>query len=151
MPLQVAVTERPRTTLVGLTMRAVLVLVPVPVPVTSRETLSPSALKLTFTPAVTDVVGLKRTVTVLVAPDPTRVNGLPDTTLKGAEVTAVPETVPPRGFDTVNVLSTKVPTFTLPKLTLLVGLTAKLICATALAETEQGPSLPVLSTELTAT
>jgi hypothetical protein len=110
MPLQVAVTDFPRTTLVGLTVRIVLllvlVLVPVPVPVTSRETLSPSALKLTFTPAVADVVGLKRTVTVWVAPNPPRVNELPDTTLNGAEANAVPETVPPRVFETVKVRST---------------------------------------------
>jgi hypothetical protein len=141
MPLQLAVTDPPRTTLAGLTVRRVLVLevvlVPVPVPVTSRETLSPSAVKLTFTPAVTDVVGLKRTVTAWVAPDPTRVNELPDTMLKGAEVNAVPDTVPPRVFDTVNVRSTKLPTCTLPKLTLVVGFTAKLICATAFATVEQ--------------
>src|SRR6266545_4058096 len=36
---------------------------PMPVPVTSRETLSPSALTLTFALAVPDVVGVKRTVT----------------------------------------------------------------------------------------
>src|SRR5512145_1115897 len=102
MPLQVAVTEPPWTTLDGLTLRTVLllVLVPVPVPLTSRETLSPSAVKLTFTLAVADVVGVKRTVTVWVAPDAPRVNELPDTMLKGAEVNAVPETVPPRVFDT---------------------------------------------------
>jgi hypothetical protein len=129
MPLQLAVTELPRTTLDGLTLRRavlvlVLVLVPVPVPVPSRETRSPSALKLMFTLAVADTVGLKRTVTAWVAPSPTRLNELPDTMLKGAEVEAVPETVPPRVFETLKVRSTKLPTFTLPKFTVVVGLTA---------------------------
>jgi len=44
-----------------------------PVPVTSRETTSPSAVKLTFVLAPAVVVGAKRTVTVAVAPLPTRV------------------------------------------------------------------------------
>jgi hypothetical protein len=40
-------------------------------------------------------------------------------------------------FDTEKVRSTKLPTFTLPKSTVVVGLTAKLICATAFATVEQ--------------
>src|SRR5436190_736268 len=74
-----------------------------PVPVTIRERVSPSAVKLAFVVAVAGVVGVKRTVTVWVAPSPTRLNGLPETMLKGAETAAVPETVPPIVFCTVKV------------------------------------------------
>jgi len=73
-----------------------------PVPVTSDERVSPSAAKLTLVLASTLVVGAKRTVTVWVAPAPTRVKGLPETMLKGAETEAVPVTVPPRVFWTVK-------------------------------------------------
>jgi len=74
-----------------------------PVPVTIREMVSPFAVKLTFALTVADTAGLKRTVTTWVAPTPTRLNGLPETTLKGAEIDAAPETVPPPVFDTVKV------------------------------------------------
>jgi hypothetical protein len=74
-----------------------------PVPVTTRETLPPFAVKLTFALTVADVVGVKRTVTTWVAPVPTRLNGVPETTLKGAEIDAAPETVPPPVFDTLKV------------------------------------------------
>jgi len=74
-----------------------------PVPVTIRERVSPSAVKLAFVVAVAGVVGVKRTVTVWVVPRPTRLNGLPETMLKGAEAAAVPETVPPTVFCTVKV------------------------------------------------
>ncbi len=73
-----------------------------PVPLAIREMISPSAAKLTFAEAVADVVGVKRTVTAWVAPSPTRLNGLPETMLKGAEVDTVPDTVPPPVFDTVK-------------------------------------------------
>ena len=73
-----------------------------PVPLATREMISPSAAKLTFAEAVADVVGVKRTVTARVAPTPTRLNGLPETILKGAEVDTVPDTVPPPVFDTVE-------------------------------------------------
>jgi len=73
------------------------------VPVTTRETLPPFAVKLTFALTVADTTGLKRTFTTWVAPTPTRLNGLPETTLKGAEIDAAPETVPPPVFDTVKV------------------------------------------------
>src|SRR3989441_1135140 len=72
-----------------------------PMPVRIRERVSPSAVKLTV--AVAGVVGVKRTVTVWVVPSPTRLNGLPETMLKGAEAAAVPETVPPTVFCTVKV------------------------------------------------
>jgi hypothetical protein len=49
------------------------------------------------------------------------VNGLPDVTLKGADVDTVPDTVPPRVFDRVNVWVAKLPTLTLSKLMVLVG------------------------------
>jgi len=74
-----------------------------PLPVTTRETLPPFAVKLTFALTVADTAGLKRTFTTWVAPAPTRLNGLPETTLKGAEIDAAPETVPPPVFDTVKV------------------------------------------------
>jgi hypothetical protein len=74
-----------------------------PVPVTIREMLSPFAVRLTFALTVADVVGLKRTVTAWVAPTPTRLNGLPETMLKGAETDAAPETVPPLVLDTVKI------------------------------------------------
>jgi len=77
--------------------------VAMPVAVTTRETLPPFAVKLTFALTVADTVGLKRTFTAWVAPTPTRLNGLPETTLKGAEIDAAPETVPPPVFDTVKV------------------------------------------------
>jgi hypothetical protein len=73
-----------------------------PVPVAIREMVSPSAAKLTFTEAVADVVGVKRTVTAWAAPTPTRLNELPETMRKGAEVDTVPDTVPPTVFDTVK-------------------------------------------------
>jgi hypothetical protein len=125
--------------------------VPVPVPLRSRETRSPAAVTLRSTLAVAAVIGAKRTVTVCVAPAPTRVNELPDTMLKGADVDTVPETVPPRVLVTVKVRVTTLPRFTLPKLVLAVGLTLKATCATAFATAEQPLSLPPASTALTAT
>jgi hypothetical protein len=62
----------------------------VPVPVTSRHSVSPSAVKLTLVLADAVLVGVNRTVPVAVAPDPTRVNGLSETMLKGADTDAVP-------------------------------------------------------------
>jgi hypothetical protein len=73
-----------------------------PVPVATRAMMSPSAAKLTFTEAVADVVGVKRTVTAWVAPSPTRLNVLPEKMLNGADVDIVPDTVPPPVFDTVK-------------------------------------------------
>ena len=118
-------------------------------PVASRETVSPSALKLTLTLAVVVVVGVKRTVTVWVAPAPTRVKGLPDTMLNGGETDAVPVMAPLRVLLTVNVWSTKAPTFTLPNVTVAVGLTLKSACAIAFAPLEHALSLPLVSTART--
>ena len=67
-----------------------------PVPVTSRDIVSPSAVKLTLVLVVVVLVGVNRTVTVAVAPVPTRVKGLPEAMLKGAGTEAVPVTVPER-------------------------------------------------------
>ena len=67
-----------------------------PVPVTNRVSVSPSALKLTFVLDSTALIGVKRTVTVAVAPVPTRVNGLPETMVNGAGTEAVPVMVPER-------------------------------------------------------
>ena len=55
------------------------------VPVTEREIVSPSARTLRFVVTAAVTTGVKRNVTTWVAPAPTRVNGLPDTTLKGGE------------------------------------------------------------------
>jgi len=67
-----------------------------PVPVTNRDIVSPSALKVTFVLDSTALIGEKRTVTVAVAPVPTRVKGLPETMVKGAGTEAVPVMVPER-------------------------------------------------------
>src|SRR2546426_6194940 len=109
-----------------------------PVPITAREMVSPSAVKLAFALAVADAVGVKRTVTAWVAPSPTRLNGLPEAMLKGAEVDTMPDTVPPPVFDTVKVRSAKLPRLTLPKFTVPVGLRPKSLRAAALAVAEHG-------------
>jgi hypothetical protein len=123
----------------------------IPTPVTTREMLSPAAVKVTFAVALATVVGVKRTVTVWVAPAPLSVNGLPDTIAKGATVDTAPEIVPARVLCTVKVRSAKLPTFTLPKLVLPVGLTVNGAWTTAPAATEQALSLPNRSTAVTAT
>ena len=74
----------------------------VPVPVATRVMLSAPAVKVMFTVAVAVVIGVKRTVTVWVAPAPLSVNGLPYMMPKGATVETAPETVPPRVFCTVK-------------------------------------------------
>ena len=74
-----------------------------PVPVTIRVRVSPSAARVTFAVAIATTVGVNRTVTAWVAPSPTRLNGLPETMLNGAEADAVPATVPPTVFCTVKV------------------------------------------------
>jgi len=77
--------------------------VPVALPVTTPETVPPFVVKLIFALTVEVVVGVKRTVTVWVAPNPPRVKGLPETILNGAGTDALPDTVPPPVFDTVKV------------------------------------------------
>src|SRR4029450_1142070 len=91
-----------------------------PVPVTSRENESPSAVKLTFALASVGFVGVKRTVTVWVAPAALRLKGLPDTMVNGAGTEAVPVT-PARLLWTVKVCSAKPPMLTLPKGTVVGG------------------------------
>jgi hypothetical protein len=123
----------------------------VPLPVTIAELVPPFAVKLTVELTVALVVGMKRTVTAWIAPTSARLKGLPDTMLKGAAIVALPATVPPPVFETVNTWSAKLPTLTLPKFTVPVGLTAKSLRATALATPEQALSLPSESTAVTAT
>jgi hypothetical protein len=65
----------------------------VPVPVTSRDCISPFTVKLTLVLAATVLVGVNRTVTVAVAPIPSRVKGLPESMRKGAGTEAVPVVV----------------------------------------------------------
>jgi hypothetical protein len=120
-------------------------------PVTIREMVSPFAVKLTFAVDVRAAVGLKRTVTGWLAPTPTMLKGLPETMLNWPDVEALPESVPPAVFWTVNVRSTKLPMFTLPKLVVPVGLTAKSACAAALAGPRHELSVPLASTAVTAT
>jgi hypothetical protein len=129
----------------------VVVLVLVPVPSRVLERVTPLAVTLRFALTVVFVVGVNRTVTALVAPAPLRVNGLPDTTLKGAETAALPEIVPPPVFETVKTWSAKPPTLTLPKFTVPVGLKANSDRATALATLEQALCKPIESTAVTAT
>jgi len=132
-------------------VRFVSVAAPVPVPDAVCEIVSPSAVMTTFAVAVATVVGLKRTVTVWVAFKPTRLNGLPETTLKGAGTDTVPETVPPTMFCTVKVLSANAPKATPPKFMRPPGLTTKLLRAAAAAAVEHALSLPLRSTAVTAT
>jgi hypothetical protein len=122
-----------------------------PLPVATRETVSPFDVKVTFAVVVTVVVGLKRTVTVWVVFSPTRVKGLPDTMLNGAETEAVPDTVPPAMFFTVKVRSTEVPRLTLPKFVVPVGLTSKVLRAWALTADVQALSMPAASLAVIAT
>jgi len=122
-----------------------------PVPVTSLGTVSPSAVKLTLVLATAVLVGVKRTVTVAVAPEPTRVKGLPETMLNGAATEAVPVTVPVRVLVTVKVWLAELPTLTLPKFVVPAGVTPIEGWATALAAAEQELSLPAVSMAVMAT
>ncbi len=122
-----------------------------PVPVTPREILPPLAVNVTLVAVRRPVTGVNRTVTVAVAPTPTRLNEPPETTLNGAATVAVPDTVPPPVFWTVNVWSRTLPMFTVPKSTVPIGLTLKSILAAALADVEHALSLPPVSTAVTAT
>ena len=122
-----------------------------PVPLTSRDSVSPSAVKLTLVLAAVALVGANRTVTVAVAPVPTRVKGLPETMLKGADAEAVPVTVPVRVLWTVKLWVAELPMATLPKFTAVLGVTAISTWAAALASAEQGLSRPLVSTAVTAT
>jgi hypothetical protein len=121
-----------------------------PVPVTSRETVSPSAVKLTLALAVVVFVGVKRTVTVAVAPTVASEKGLPETMEKGAGTEAVPVTLV-RVLVTVKVWVAELPMLTLPKATVVVGATVKLAWATALPTAEHALWLPPVSTAATDT
>jgi hypothetical protein len=136
---------------VGVVMVTVGALVPTPLPDTTRETVSPFDVKVTFAVEVAVVVGRKRTVTVWVVFSPARVKGLPDTMLNGAETEAVPDTVPPAMFFTVKVRSTEVPRLTLPKFVVPVGLTSKVLRAWALTADVQALSMPAASLAVIAT
>jgi len=110
---------------------------PIPLPVTMPDRLPPLAVKVRLVLMVAVDVGVKRTITACVVPVPASVNGLPDTTRKGAATETDPESVPPPVFVTVKVRSTDVPRGTVPKLTVPVGLTAKSDRATPLPTAEQ--------------
>ena len=136
---------------VGVVMVTVGALASAPMPDTTRETVSPLEVKVTFAVAVAVVVGVKRTVTVWVVFIPTTVNGLPDTMLNGAGTDAVPDTVPPTAFCTVKVWFAVLPRFTLPKFIVPVGLTENVIRVAALVTGEHALSIPPESTAVTAT
>ena len=123
----------------------------VPMPVTSRDCLSPFAVKLTLVFAAAVLVGVNLTVTVAVAPVPTKVKGLPETMLKGAGTEAVPVTVPVRVLWMVKVWVAEFSMVTVPKLTGPVGVTAISGCATTLAMAEHALSLPSPYTAVTET
>jgi hypothetical protein len=127
-----------------------VVSVPTPVPIATLVTVSPFAVKLIVT-LVVFVAGVKRSFTACVAPAPLSENGLPNTIANGKGTEALPVTVPPAVFDTVQVCSAKLPRFTLPKFTGPVGLTVNSLRATALAGADQALGLPLVSTALTAT
>jgi hypothetical protein len=119
-----------------------------PVPVTSREIVSPAAAKLTLTLWGVVFVGVKRTVTVAVAPEVASVKGLPETIVKGAGTEAVPVTLA-RVLVTVNVWVAELPMLTLPKGTVVVGVAPMGACAAALAMDEHTLALPLVSTAAT--
>ena len=120
-------------------------------PVTAREIEPPLAVKFTFPVYVPGAVGLKRTTTDRLAPVPTRLKDPPETTVNEEEAggVAVPDTVPPPVFCTVNVLFAEPPIDTVPKFTVPVGVTLKSIRATPSASLEQALSLPLVSTAVT--
>ena len=122
-----------------------------PVPVASREIESPSAVKLTFTLASVVFVGVKRTTT-FATPPLFRAKGLPDRIVNGAGTDAVPLT-PSRLAVTWKVCSAKLPMLTLPKATVVVGVTV-ISGAAGLAEVttaEHALGLPPVSTATTET
>jgi len=71
--------------------------------------------------------------------------------VNGGATAALPGTVPPAVLDTVTVCSAELPTFTLPKFTVPLGLTSNSALATALALGEQSLWLPLVSSAVTAT
>jgi len=126
-------------------------------PVTSLDQVWPLLAKMTLALAAAVVVGVNRTVTVAIASGPPRVNGLPESILKGAGTEAVPVEVPLLILRTVKVRVAELPMVTLPKLTVPVGVMPVPPCAraatsafaTALATAEHALSLPSASTAVT--
>jgi len=118
-------------------------------PVTSRDCISPFAVKLTIVLTAAVFVGVNRTVTVAVALVPRSAKGLPESTLKGAGTEAVPVMVWAPALRTVKVRVAELPMVTLPKLTVPVGVTAESARATALLTAEHALSFPSVSTAVT--
>src|SRR3990170_96464 len=89
---------------------------PVPVPVTTRETVPPLEVKLTFPVTLTGAVGVKRTTTVWLVPAP-RLKDPPggEKMPNEVEAEAFPVRVPPPMFWTVKLRSAELPRVTLPK------------------------------------
>jgi len=122
---------------------------PTAVPDTTREIVSPSAVKFRLVVVTPEAIGANCTTTVPVVPSPARWKGLPDTILNGAATETAPETVPPREFVTVNDCVAVDPTLMLPKFTAVGGVTPNVNPAMALAAFEHPLSLPLRSMALT--
>ena len=97
-----------------------------PMPVTSRDCVSPFAVKLTFVLAAAALVGVNLTVTAAVAPVPRSVKGLPESMLKGAGTEAVTVMVSVLVFRTMKIRVAEFSMVTVPKLTGPVGVTANI-------------------------
>ena len=94
----------------------------VAVPVTERDAVPALELKEAVLAKLPAAVGLKRATAVWLAPAP-RLNEPPEMTLKGAALDAVPVRVPPPVLVTVKERSADPPTVTVPKSTLVEGVT----------------------------
>jgi hypothetical protein len=124
----------PKFIVVGVTYKAAGVVGDVPVAVKIVEAAPPFEVKVTLPLKPPAAVGLNRTTTVWLVP-PARLNDAPETTLNGANVVAVPVSVPPPAFVTTSELFADAPTLTGPKLT-VVGATDKMAG-------EEGGDVPV--------
>src|SRR2546428_135697 len=91
-------------------------------PVTGRAAVPAFELKPTLFAKLPVAVGLNRTTRVWLVPA-VRPNEPPETTPNGAAMDAVPVSVPPPEFVTVNERSADPPTATAPKSTLVEGAT----------------------------
>ena len=121
-----------------------------PVPVTSRDCISPFTVKLTLVLAATVLVGVNRTVTVAVAPIPSRVKGLPEYAEGGRYGGRA------RGGAGTGALNGKGPGGGAPDSDVAEaygtgGVTAESPRATALATAEHALSFPSVSTAVTET
>jgi hypothetical protein len=125
----------------GVVVGGGVVVLPVAEALMPRDTVSPSAVKVTLPAKDPAEVGWKRTTTFCWAPGAS-VNDAPDATRKGAPTPTDPVTGASLELRTVKVRSTVVPVAALPKLTAVVGVTLRSDVATPVATGEQALSLP---------